>query len=112
MIRTLSLKCASRLGDVFERLLDAAAVLVEEPAVIVAAQPALLDETIREVGAAMRTMAVDQAESAAQIAVEHRSSPIKRTGLIGFASNSLTAGDRHPVAAQQVAHGRAHTHLR
>ena len=36
-----------------------------------------------------------------------RSSPISRTGLIGVRRELAGAGDRHPIAAQQIAHRRA-----
>ena len=62
-----------RLGieRVLERLLDAAAVLVHQPAVIVAAHAGFLDEPVRQVGAPMRAMPVEQAVLAAQIVVQN-----------------------------------------
>ena len=52
-------------------LREAAPRLVIEPAVIVAAQPALLDIAIAEIGAAMPAMPVDEAPAPAEILVEH-----------------------------------------
>src|SRR5262245_41813865 len=60
------LEAGLRVGDVFVGLLGAGSMLVEEPAVIVAAQTALLDESIRGIRPAMGAMAVDQTVSSAQ----------------------------------------------
>ncbi len=88
-------------------LRQAPAVRVVEPAVIVAAQPALLDKAVAEVGAAVPAMAIEQAVSAAEVLVEdeilaeeaqrQRARPLELAG----------AGDRPPIAAQQLAHRRA-----
>ena len=62
----------ARVGirDVFERLLGARAALVEIPAVVVAPDAAIFDETVRQVGAAMRAVAVDESVGAGQVAIE------------------------------------------
>src|SRR5580698_9778002 len=57
-------------GGVFIGLFEAAAGLVHEPAVIAAADAGLLDPAIGHVGAPMRAMPVDQAVTAAAVAVE------------------------------------------
>jgi hypothetical protein len=49
------------MRDVLVGLGQAAAVRVVYPAVVIAAQPALFDITIAEVGAAMPAMTIDQA---------------------------------------------------
>jgi len=55
--------CRGRIDDVVVGLLDDAAGLVHQPAVIVAADAGLLDHAVREVRAPMRTMPVDQGHS-------------------------------------------------
>ena len=71
---------AVRLG----RRLQASAVDVEQPAVEGAAQAAVLQPPIGEVGAAMRAGALDQAVAAAGRRGRARGlSPSSRTGLIG-----------------------------
>ena len=103
---------ASGCADVLERLRQAVAALVEPPAVIVAAQAALLDDAVGEIGATMRAMPVEQAERAGEVLVQdqvfaqqpHR---LDAVGLVEFAG----AGDRHPVAAHQLAHRRARPSL-
>ena len=107
----LVLEVSLRSRDVFIRLLGAAAVLVEQPAVIVAAQPALLDESVRQVGAAMRAMPVDQPVGAAQILVERQVLAQQANGLDGLVVELADRGDGHPVAAEQAAHGRPRTYL-
>src|SRR3984893_8068188 len=85
-------------------LRQAPAVRVVEPAVIIAAQPAFLDIAVAEVGAPVPAMAIEEAVFAAEILVEdeilaqqpHR----KRAGSFEFAG----AGDRPPIAAQEIAH--------
>ena len=59
-----------RVG-VLEWLLEAGAILVEHPAVIVAAQTTLFDDAVAEIGAAMRTMPFQQAIVAGKILVQH-----------------------------------------
>ena len=100
-----------RLRYVFIRLLGAAAILVEEPAVIVAAYTALLDEPVCQIGAAMRAMPVDQAVSAAQILIECEVLAQQANGFNGLVIELADRGDGHPVATKQAAHGRARTDL-
>ena len=93
-----------RVRHVLIGLRQAAAVRVVEPAVIIAAQPAFLDIAIAQVGAAVPAMAIEEAVCAAEILVEdkvlahqpHR----KRAGAFELAG----AGDRPPIAAQEIAH--------
>src|SRR6202162_3449783 len=59
-------------GNVLVRLLDASAVLLTEPAMIVATQPALFDKSIGSVGAAVWAVAVYKPERAAQILIKRQ----------------------------------------
>src|SRR6185437_14174220 len=61
-----------RVRDVVVRLLEAIAFSIEMPAVIRAAQSAIFDVAVREIGAAMRTMPVEQAVMAALILIERQ----------------------------------------
>jgi hypothetical protein len=58
------------MGDVLVGLRQTGAVGAVEPAVIVAAQPALLDVSVAEVGAAVPAMPVQQPKASAPILVE------------------------------------------
>ena len=69
----------------------ASTVLIEEPAVIIAAEPALLDEPVRQVGAAVGTLAIDQAERAAKVSIEGKVFAEKAHRLTEVRSNSETA---------------------
>src|SRR6266852_1369310 len=62
----------ARADRVVVGLLDAGAALVHQPAMIIAADAGLLDHAVGEVGAAVRTVPVEQPELAAQILVEHQ----------------------------------------
>ena len=73
--------------------------LVHQPAVIVAADAGLLDEAVGEVGAPVRTMAVEQAEPAAQILVEHEVLAEQADGLDRIAVELARAADRHASSA-------------
>ena len=96
-----------RTGGVLVGLFEAAAGLVHQPAVIAAADAGLLDPAIGHVGAAVRTVAVDQAVPAAAVAVEHEVLAHQADGLDRVGIELAGAGDRLPVAAQQFAHRRA-----
>jgi hypothetical protein len=74
---------------------------------VAAADPAGLDPAIGHVGAAVRAMAVDQSEPAARILVEHEILAHQADRLDRNLVELTGAADRHPVAAQQVAHRRA-----
>ena len=108
----LVLEASLGRGNVLVRLLDAAAVLVEQPAMVVAAQPALFDEAVGCVGAAMRALAVDQPEGAAQILVESQILAQQADRLDGLVFELGHRGYRHPIAAQQFAHRGAGADLR
>src|ERR1017187_997182 len=93
------------LRYVFVGLLEAAAVAIEQPAVIIAAQAALLDESVRHVRAAMRAMAIHQSEGAGHVLVESEILAHQTHGFDGLRVEFAESGDGHPVAAQQIAHG-------
>ena len=93
-----------RIGGVFIGLFEAAAGLVDQPAVIAAADAGLLDPAVGHVGAAVRTVAVDQAVTAAAVAVEHEVLAHQADGLDRVGVELAGAGDRLPIAAQQFAH--------
>src|SRR5690242_6452125 len=108
----LVLELRLRRRDVFVWLLRTAAGLIEEPAVIIATQPALLDEAVRQVGPAMRAMPVHQAECAAQVLVEGEVFAHDTNRLDRFVLELADRGDGHPVPAEQVAHGGSGSYLR
>ena len=88
-------------------LFEAAAGLVDEPAVIAAADAVFLDPAVGHVGAAVRTMPVDQAVTAAQILVENEILAQKADGFDRIGVEFAGARDGLPIAAQQLAHRRA-----
>src|SRR5262245_38383542 len=95
-----------RVDDVVIGLLDAAAGLVHQPAVVVAADAGLLDESIGEIRAPMGAVPVEEPETSALVLVEHEILAHEANGLdrvLEFAR----AADRHPVAAQKLSHRRA-----
>src|SRR5262249_33605645 len=94
----------ARINQVVVRLLDAASTLVHQPAVVIAADASVFDEAIREVGAAMRTMAVEEPETSALILIEHEIFAHQADGLDGVLLQFARAADRHPIAAQKLTH--------
>ena len=88
------------VGDVFKRLLEAASGFVEMPAMVIAPDAALLDEAVRQIGAAMRTVPVDESVGAGHVAVEHEILAHQADRLDRVAVELVLGGDRHPVAAQ------------
>jgi hypothetical protein len=79
--------------------------------VVVAADAAVLDKAVRQIGTAVRTMAVDQTERAAHILVEHEVFAEQTQRLDRDRLELAHARDRHPVPAQQVAHRGARADL-
>src|SRR5262249_62329289 len=69
--RATLLRPRARISQVVVRLLDAAPTLVHQPAVVIAADASVFDEAIREVGSAMRTMAVAEAQTFALVPIRH-----------------------------------------
>src|SRR5262249_31788165 len=64
------LRPLARTGRVFVRLLDALTGFVHQPAMVAAADAAGFDPAVGQVGAAMRTMTVDEPVAAGQVLVE------------------------------------------
>src|SRR5262249_30871333 len=98
---------AAGIDDVIIGLLDDAAGLVHQPAVIIAADAGLLDYAVREVGAPMRAVPVDEAVAPAQVLVEDEILAHQPDGLDRVCVELARATDWHPVASQIVAHRRA-----
>jgi hypothetical protein len=101
----------ARIDGIVIGLLDAGAALVHQPAVIIAANAGLLDHSVGEVGAAVRTVAIEQPEPATQILVEHQVLAEQADGLDRTSVELARAADRLPVAPQVVAHRRPGTNL-
>src|SRR5262249_34557306 len=102
----LVLQARIAVRHVLVRLLDAAAGLVVEPAVIVAPEAALLDIAVAHVGPAVTAMLVDESVRAAQILVEDEilAHPPPRPGRL--VNGCAGAGDRPPIAAKELSHPR------
>jgi hypothetical protein len=94
-------------------LIDALAVYIEEPAVIKATQPTILDAAIGKIGRAVRAVQADQAETILVVTEEHKilAQDADRHGCAAD-RHFLYRGDRLPIAAQQFATGCAGTGLR
>src|SRR6185503_20764494 len=99
------------IGDVVVGLLDAIALLVEQPAVIAAAKASSLGEAIGEIGAAVCAVPVDEAERSATVAVKNEvlAEQPDRANVGPIHLNG--AADRMPVTAQQRPHRRVTLNL-
>src|SRR6516225_6275787 len=86
-----------RVDDVVIGLLDAAA--------------GLLDESIGEIRASMGAVPIKEPETSALVLVEHEILAHQANGLDRVLVEFARTADRHPVAAQQLAHGRARADL-
>src|SRR5213076_1708867 len=87
------------MGEVLVRLGEAASVMVIEPAVVIAAQPAGLDEAVAQIGAAVPAMPIQEAVSAAEILVEDEVLA-HQPHRFGAGLRELAGpGDRPPIAA-------------
>src|SRR5262249_38660815 len=88
------------------RLLQAAAFNVEQPAMVAAADAALLDLAVVERRAAMAAARIDQARPAGAVAEQDQ---LLAEHLDGARRGSGVGRHAHgmPVAAQQLAHRRA-----
>src|SRR5262249_42783503 len=95
------------VGDVLERLLQAAAGLVEQPAVIAAAEPAVFHEAVAHVGPTVWAMPVDEPVAAALVLVEGEVLAHEPHGLDRGVVHLGDGRDGHPVAPHQLAHERA-----
>src|SRR6185312_4024802 len=97
----------------FAGLLEAASLNVEKPAVIDAAQPAILDAPVTEIGAAMRALQAEQTKAALVVAEQHQilahDPYMKRRAA---RHDIARQGDRLPVAAHEVAARRTRPGLR
>src|SRR5262249_24001052 len=109
--RAALLGARMRVDDVVMGLLDAAAGLVHQPAVVVAADAGLLDEAIGEIRAPMGEVPVEEPETSAPVLVEHEILGEEANGLDGVLVELARAADRHPVAAQKLSHRRARPDL-
>jgi hypothetical protein len=78
---------------------------------VVAAEAAVLDKTVGEIGPPMRTVPVDQTEPAAHILVEDEIFAEKAQRFDRDRLELADARDRHPIPAQQVPHRRSRTDL-
>jgi hypothetical protein len=95
------------MRHVLVRLRQACPVGAVKPAVVVAAQPAFLDIAVAEVGAAMPAMPVEQAISPAEISVKDKVLAQQPHRLGAGLGHFTGAGDRPPIAPQELAHRRA-----
>jgi hypothetical protein len=94
----------------FAGLLQAATFDVEQPAMIAAADAALLDLAVIERGAAMRAAGLYQSRAAGLVAKQDQVFP-EHTDLAWRLRGMRAQSDGMPIAAQQVAHRRARTDL-
>src|SRR5439155_82344 len=77
------------------------------PAVVVAAQAALLRDAVAEIGAPVRAVTVEQAVAAARVPVENEVLAHETHGQRRMLVELRDGGDGLPVAAHQLAHRRA-----
>ena len=103
----LLLEAPVRVDGLLERLLDALAGLVHHPAVVHAAEAVLLRDAVGEVDAAVRAEPLDEADRAGLVPVEDEVLAEDAHRLRGTFVELADGGDGVPVAAHQLAHGRA-----
>src|SRR5262249_33501458 len=96
-----------RMGRFLEWLLKAPARVIPEPAVVVAAEPAVLDPAVGEIGAPVRAGTIDEAVVPGAILVEDEILAHEAYGLGGPVVQLRDGGDRHPVPPQKLTHGGA-----
>ena len=87
--------------------LQTLAGLVEEPAVVGAAETVLFGDAVEEVDAAVGAGLLDEAQVAAAVLEQDQVLAEDAHGLGGGVVHLHTAGDRMPVAAEECAHIRA-----
>src|SRR6185437_13801570 len=92
------------------RLLEAIPLRIEEPAVIAAADAALLDLAVIKRGAAMGAARIEQARPAATVAKEDQILA-QHTDLLRPVGRFARERDRMPIATQELAHLGARTGL-
>ncbi len=90
-----------------ERLLETAARAVEEPAVIVAAEPAVLLHAVTEIRTPVRAVAVQEPVASVGVPVQHEVLAHDAHGPRRVLLELAQRGDRLPVAPHQLAHRRA-----
>src|SRR5215468_1739519 len=95
--------------DIVIGLLDTPARFIEQPAVIIASQPALLNKTIGQIGPAMRALPVDETERSMQVFVQNKVFPEKTDRFHEFSIEFRHRRDRHPIAPQEFTHRSAWT---
>src|SRR5262249_42624694 len=93
------------IDEIVVGLLDAAAGLVHQPAVIAAADAGLLDHAEGKIRAPVRAVPVEQTEAASHVLVQDQVLAEEPHGLDRVAIELARAADRHPVAPQQLPHG-------
>jgi len=96
-MRTLPVKVPSGL-------MKASSSVVEQPAVVIAAQPAFLDEAVAQVRTAVRTMLIHEPVVSALVAVESQVLAQDADRLHGQLAELRRARDRMPVTSQQLSH--------
>jgi len=93
-----------RARDLLEGPLHAAAVFAIGPAVVAAAQTALLDEPFRKVRAAVRAMPIDEPMGSREVAIEDQVLAQDAQALHRLALQLVDGSYGVPVAAQEIAH--------
>src|SRR5262249_8466222 len=92
------------VGRLLERLLQAPARVIPEPAVVVATEPAVLDPAVPKIRAAVWAMATARAVVSGAILVEDETLANEAHGLGGLVVQLRDGRDRHPVPPQQLTH--------
>ncbi len=99
------------MGNLLERLADTVAFFIVGPAVVVAAEAALLNHTVAEVRAAVRAVAVYHTVGARFVSVEHQVFTHKAHLFGRVLLQLLSSSNGLPVASHEVAHGCARADL-
>src|SRR5487761_1107873 len=107
----LVLEAALWMPCLFKRLIKASSGVVEEPAVVIAAQPALLDEAVRQVRTAVRTMLVHKPVVPALVPVQSQVLAQDADRLHCPLGEFRRGRDRMPVTSQQLSHRSARARL-
>src|ERR1700722_4531771 len=100
-----------RMQCLLKRLMKASAGVVEQPAVVIAAQAALLDEAVRQVRAPVRAVLVDEPVVPALIAVQSQVLAQDAHRLHGLLAELRRTRDGMPVTPQQFSHRSRRTCL-
>jgi hypothetical protein len=105
----LVLEAALWMPRLLKRLMKATSGMVEQPAVVIAAQAPFLDEAVRQVRAAVRTMPVHKPVVPALIAVQSQVLAQDAHCLHGLLSELRRTRDRMPVTPEQLPHRSSRT---